>query len=89
MRPANSNAHAYTPADPPSDPSQLPRYLREEFAKMKAAIDALAEGFDPVVYAYPAKPRAGMRRNFDGMQCNPGSGPGLYRYDGSNWIFLG
>lgn len=79
----------YQPGDPPSDPAQLQRYLREEIAKLKAVLDALADGFAPVVYSYPAKPRVGMLRNFDGVQCNPGSGAGLYRYTGSSWSYLG
>lgn len=89
MRPTNSSTQAYQPGTPPSDPAQLPRYLQEEFIKIKAAIDAVAEGFDPVSYAAPAKPRKGMRRYADGTQWNPGSGEGLYRFNGSAWVFLG
>lgn len=85
MRPTNSNATQYNPADPPSDPAQLPRYLREEFAKMKAALDIVADGFAGVVYAAPAKPRNGMERNADGTQWNPGSGAGKYRFNGTAW----
>lgn len=89
MRPTNSNTQAYQPGDPPADPTQLRRFLLEELNKLKAAIDAVAEGFAPVVYAIPAKPRVGMIRNFDGVQANPGSGAGLYRFDGVVWKLLG
>lgn len=89
MRPTNSAIQNYQPGDPPSDPAQLQRFLREELVKLKAAIDAVSEGFAPVVYAYPPKPRAGMIRNFDGVTVNPGSGAGLYRYTGAAWAFLG
>jgi hypothetical protein len=89
MKPTNSNTASYQPGDPPDDPAQMPRFMREELAKLKAAYDALAAGFDTVVYAAPPKPRAGMRRNADGVQWNPGSGGGLYRYDGTTWRFLG
>lgn len=89
MRPANSSATQYNPADPPSDPAQLQNYLRGEFAKMKAALDTVAEGFIAVSYAPPPKPREGMLRNADGTSWNPGSGAGLYRYNSSTWIFLG
>ena len=89
MRPTNSSATSYQPGDVPADVTQLQRFLREELGKLKAAIDAVADGFAPVVYAYPAKPRVGMIRNFDGVQVNPGSGAGLYRYDGTVWKFLG
>lgn len=89
MRPTNSNTTGYQPGEPPSDPAQLQRFLREELRKLKAALDALADGFDPVTYAAPPKPRDGMRRNADGTTWNPGSGKGLYRYDGTTWKFLG
>lgn len=89
MRPTNNNAATYQPADPPNDPALLARFLTEELAKLKAAIDAVADGFDPVVYAPPPKPRAGMRRYADGTSWNPGSGAGLYRFDGADWKFLG
>lgn len=86
MRPANSSAVQYNPADPPADMALLPTYLRQEFAKMKAAIDLLADGFDTVTYAPPDKPRLGMRRLADGVQWNPGTGPGPYYFNGTIWI---
>lgn len=89
MRPTNIGTTSYQPGEVPADVAQLQRFLREELQKLKAAIDAVAEGFAPVVYAYPPKPRAGMVRNFDGVAANPGSGAGLYRFDGATWIFLG
>lgn len=89
MRTTSTSSISYQPGDPPADVAQLQRYLREEQLKWKAAFDALAEGFAPVVYAYPPKPRDGMIRNFDGTQVNPGSGAGLYRYGAGAWHFLG
>lgn len=89
MRNASTNAISYQPGDPPADVAQLQRYLREEQLKLKAALDALADGFAPVVYAPPAKPRDGMLRNADGVQWNPGSGAGLYRYGVGVWNYLG
>lgn len=90
MRPTNSST-SYQPGDPPADSAQFQRFMREELAKIKAITDALADGFDPVTYAAPSKPRDGMRRYADGTQWNPGSGRGLYRYDGpaAAWKFLG
>lgn len=91
MASTNTSGIDYQPSDPPSDPAQLQRFLREELAKIAAAHAALAAGFDLVTYAAPAKPRDGMRRNADGVSWNPGNGPGLYRYDGTSatWKFLG
>lgn len=89
MRTPSTNAIGYQPGDPPADPAQMQRYLREEQLKWKAALDALADGFAPVVYAPPAKPRDGMLRNADGTQWNPGKGAGLYRYGAGTWHYLG
>lgn len=86
MKPTNSGSIQYNPADPPADPALLQAYLRTEFAKMKAAIDLLAEGFDAVTFAPPEKPRIGMRRYADGVQWNPGAGSGPYYFDGMAWI---
>jgi hypothetical protein len=89
MRPTNSSTTAYQPGNPPDNPALLTRFLREELGKLKAAIDAVTDGFLPVVYAPPAKPRDGMLKNADGVTWNPGSGAGLYRYGGGVWNFLG
>lgn len=89
MRTTSTSSISYQPGDPPADLAQLQRYLREEQLKLKAALDALADGFAPVVYAAPARPRDGMYRNADGNQWNPGSGAGLYRYGAGTWHYLG
>jgi hypothetical protein len=81
MRPTNSSAASYQPGDPPADPAQMQRFLREELAKIKAAYDVLADGFAPVTYMPPAKPRMGMTRYADGNQWDPGSGEGFYYYN--------
>lgn len=88
MRPTDSNATQYQPEDPPADPNQLRAYLIREFAKMKVALDTVAAGYDPIVYAEPAKPREGMRRFADGTAWNPGAGKGLYLYSGTAWVKL-
>lgn len=88
MRPTNSAATQYNPEDPPSDPALLQAYLRQEFAKLKAALDILADGFDPVVYVAPPKPREGMRRLADGVSWNPGAGKGVYSYQSGVWVKL-
>lgn len=90
MRPVNSNTPSYQPGEVPSTlPPELQRYLREEQAKLKAAIDAVAEGFAPVVYTLPPKPREGMVRNFAADVIAAASVAGIYRFDGSAWVFLG
>lgn len=89
MRPTNGSTSAYQPGDPPADPAQLQRFLREELLRIKGMFDALAAGHLDKTYALPAKPRDGDFRYADGTLWNPGSGAGFYRYNGTTWIFLG
>lgn len=85
-----SNASAlYAPNDPPADPAQLQRYLREEMAKIAACVGTLAAGHLDKTYAPPAKPRDGDWRYADGTTWNPGSGQGFYYFNGVAWSFLG
>lgn len=88
MRTPSLSTISYVPSTPPTDPTQLPRWLDEEHKKLADVIALLAEGFDPVVYVAPAKPRKGMRRYADGTSWNPGGGAGLYSYNGTTWILL-
>lgn len=80
MRPTNSNTIIYQPGEPPSDPSQIPRYLRELEARISAAIEALAAGHLDRSYALPAKPRDGDVRYLDATIA-PGGVRGVYYYD--------
>lgn len=88
MRTPNLGTVFYAPGDPPADPKELQRFLREELQKIAGAIQLLADGFDPVVYVAPAKPRKGMRRYADGTSWNPSGGAGLYMYNGSAWVLV-
>jgi hypothetical protein len=91
MRPTNSSTNGYQPGDPPSDPAQLQRFLREELLKLKAAYDALAAGHLDKSFAPPTKPRDGDIRYADGVQWKPNGtgGPGIWYFNGTNWIQLG
>lgn len=42
-----------------------------------------------VLHASPAKPRRGLLAYADGTDWNPGSGEGLYRHNGTIWVFVG
>lgn len=90
MRPTNSSSTGYQPGTPPDDPAQLPRFLREELLRLKAAYDALAVGHLERSYALPAKPRDGDVRYLDGSIA-PGSVRGFYYYDSTAtaWSLLG
>lgn len=90
MRPANSASAAYVPMEPPSDPKQLPAYLREELRRVSAVVGLLAAGHLDRAHVEPSKPRDGDIRLADGSNWDPGSGRGLYYYDDSvpGWVFL-
>lgn len=83
----------YAPGDPSSITTlpDLVRFVRDENLKQAAAFAALAAGHIDVTHAPPDKPSTGDIRNADGTDWDPGSGPGLYRYDAAaaTWNFLG
>ncbi|MEF3075169.1 hypothetical protein V2P20_09040 [Methylobacter sp. Wu1] len=89
MRTENISSIEYSPNQPPSNPSDLQRYLIDEFQRISAAINALSAGHLDKSYAAPEKPRDGDIRYADGTTWNPGSGIGVYRYNGSAWVLLG
>lgn len=86
----STSAIAYTPGPLPSDPRELPRWLREEHDKIAAAIKALADGHLETTSVAPPKPREGDIRLADGTQWNPtGSGGRFVGYRGGAWRELG
>lgn len=89
MRTPNIGSIGYTPDDPPADPAQHQRFLRDELRKISAAIQLLALGHLDKTNVAPAKPRDGDIRYADGTDWDPGSGQGIYYYDGSAWTLLG
>lgn len=88
MRTPNIASAQYTPGQVPTDPADLPRFLREEFDKLAAAISTLAAGHLDKTYVAPAKPRDGDLRYADGTSWNPGGGKGLYMHDGTAWVLV-
>lgn len=90
VAPRNSSSVNYAPAQVPTNPADLPRFIREEFDKVQTAIALLAAGHLDKQYAAPAKPRDGDIRYASGApNWNPGSGAGVYIYKGTVWTFLG
>ena len=87
-RVTSSASVQYSPDDPPEDPTQLVRFLRTEFLKLEAAIKALAAGHLEVEHVAPTRPRAVDLRVADGTDWNPGSGFGLYAYNGTAWVLV-
>lgn len=93
MRTPNSGSIQYTPGDPPADPAQLQRYLRDLEARLAATFAALAAGHLDMTTVAPPKPRNGDIRFADGVSWLPNGvgGVGIYYYKGatSAWVLLG
>jgi len=89
MQTLNSNSVFYAPAPIPTDSQYLANYIANELLAIQRAINALAAGHIDKSYAAPAKLREGDIRYADGSTWNPGSGAGIYYYNGTIWKLLG
>lgn len=88
MRTPNLGTISYAPGEPPTDPTQLQRFLRDELQVLAAAITALARGHLDKSYKAPDKPRDGDLAYADGTSWNPGGGKGVYIHNGSVWTLI-
>lgn len=90
MRDPNLGSVAYSPNHVPDDPAAIPMFLREELAYIAAQVRLLALGHIGVQFTAPLKPRRGDIRYADGVQWNPGTGEGMYFFNGAGaWVKLG
>ena len=82
---------AYTPTVLPQNPAGLARYVELELSKVADAFDNVEGAIMLELNVEPDKRRNGMLRFADGVNWNPGSGRGIYWYDGdaAAWVFLG
>jgi hypothetical protein len=78
----------YAPGPVPSDPRQLPTYLRAELERIAAELRLTTVQLEEL-HAAPAKPRSGAVVLADGADWNPGGGAGFYGYRGGTWVKLG
>lgn len=74
----------YYPGPAPLNSGPLGAYVRAELEKIARELAA-----PEVLHVEPEKPRDGLICVFDGVDFNPGSGPGLYYYYGGTWNFAG
>ena len=79
----------YAPGPVPSDPRLLAAYLAQELERLKNELQPQKTLQLAVSYAEPERPRDGMICLFDGVDFNPGDGPGYYGYRGGSWYLLG
>jgi len=63
-------------------------HVQAELQRIAQVIIGLGERIWTEEFNEPDKPRNGMVRFADGTSWNPGSGAGLYLYNGASWNFL-
>ena len=66
-----------------SDPAKLREYLEREFQRIGLALDALYDGEMETQRTAPFRPRYGTIVVAEPGGWNPGSGPGVYSYEGT------
>ena len=68
-----------------------PSHIQRQLEAIQTMLYALADGELLELHVEPTKPRNGRVVIADGTDWNPGSGRGVYWYDGvsSSWTFLG
>lgn len=78
----------YTPRSPHGVTQEgAPQFLLEELNRIATSLNTVYDL--PVLNASPEKPRRGLIVYADGTNWNPGSGEGVYRFNGTIWVFLG
>jgi hypothetical protein len=82
---------SYIAGPVPENPKEIPRYLREELAKIAGAVSNLAAGHIDTSYAAPPRPREGDIRLADGTHWDPVSAgaPRFVGYRDGAWAELG
>lgn len=80
----------YTPGLPPvnNDLEQQIAFLREEVRRLSESLTQMTSIELKTIYVEPPKPRDGMIVHADGTEWDPGSGVGIYIYQGGVWEFL-
>jgi len=80
----------YSPRQLPITSDQLPDYVQQELQNVARAFVEPVDFLQlTVTTVAPAKPRRGRIYYADGTNWNPGSGEGVYRFNGFAWVFVG
>jgi len=77
---------SYFPDPAPADPAQLTEYIEREFRRIGAEIGKIMDLEE--LHTAPERVSVGMVRMADGTSWNPGSGQGVYLYNGTTWVKL-
>jgi hypothetical protein len=65
----------------------IKRYIQDELQRIEASLRSLAQAAIQVTENPPAEPVKGMVR-YAVSPWNPGSGDGLYVYNGTTWVLV-
>ena len=63
--------------------------LRQELMQISEAIEELNGWYIPIAYSTPVDPQRGQLVYADAAHWDPGSGTGVYSFDGSAWNKIG
>ena len=89
MRTPNLGTSFNQVGEPPSNPDDMSRFLRDELQKISSALQALALGHVDMTTVAPTKPREGDIRLANGTTWVPGATAGVYCFYSGAWNFLG
>lgn len=80
----------YRPNNVPDDPKEIPSWLNREVWLIAQAIEGARDySLLKIQHAPPVKTVEGMFLLADGVDWNPGSGAGMYRFQGGTYKFVG
>jgi len=90
MRNTSYNSFQFAPGDPGNITSvaELLRYVQDLERRLEASLSSLASGKMEVLHSPPNKPREVTLVIADGANWNPGSGYGIYAFNGTTWVFV-
>ena len=74
-----------------TDPSKLQHYVLDELRRLSEVLEGVENVQLVKQHVEPTKRVDGLLLRADGTNWNPGSGAGVYYWDGdaSAWVFLG
>ena len=74
----------------PPDAKDLPAFLNQELSNIERAQNEPVSFLRlEIAHKPPPKVEDGLYVDADGVDWNPGSGAGLYRYRAGAWVFVG
>ena len=80
----------YTPGVVPTNPADIPNFLRSELANLANNLNLAKASLQLTPQSVaPSKVMNGLVVLADGTHWNPGSGAGYYGYNAGAWHFLG